>query len=148
VVIWALALLPAIAAAAHWQAINQSVGTALVYLDTDSVKTHDGIVEAWLRFDFAQPQYTEIGGKTFRSIKQLLYFNCDDAQYERVRQIMYSEGQGMGETVGTYTWKKEQRSYEPVLPHTDSAVIYEFVCHRVFKENNGGAASSAGNRGK
>ncbi|MGH8599835.1 MAG: surface-adhesin E family protein, partial [Burkholderiales bacterium] len=144
-ILWALVLLPTVAAAAQWEAINQSVGRALVYLDKDSVKASGGIVQAWLRFDFAEPQHTKIGGKTFGSIKQLLYFDCDNARYERVKQILYSEGQGMGETVGSYTWKQQQRRYEPVLPHTDSAVIYEFVCHRTLKENNGRPARPADN---
>ncbi|HET7634606.1 MAG TPA: surface-adhesin E family protein [Burkholderiales bacterium] len=147
-IIWLLALLPAVAAAAQWEAINQSVGKALVYLDKDSVKAQNGVVEAWLRFDFAEPQHTKIGGKTFRSIKQLLYFDCAEARYERVKQIMYSAGQGMGEVVGSYTWKQQQRRYEPVLPHTDSAIIYEFVCHRTLKESNGGTARPADNGGK
>lgn len=99
-----LLALPLAAEAAQWVRVSKAGGN-MFYIDKASVIKQENLRKVWSLHSFAQPQTTP-EGKSYRSLKALHLYSCDERTTTLQSQVYYPEAMGKGEPVENYKYEK------------------------------------------
>ncbi len=110
--------------AAQWTAMGLfDIGT--FYVDTDNI-THTGDYhKAWTMLDYREPKVHAPTGKSFKSTRMQMEFNCKE-QTVRTLSLSYHTGVRLSGT--TLSTEGVIGPFEPVPPDTPIYKIMRWVC--------------------
>lgn len=116
--------LPLAAQAAQWVRVSKAGGN-MFYIDKASVIKLDKLRKVWSLHSFAQVQTTP-EGKSYRSLKALHLYSCDERTVTLQSQVYYPEAMGKGEPVENY--KYEKFAPEDIVPDSPYDSALDAVC--------------------
>jgi hypothetical protein len=110
--------------AAQWTAVGLfDIGT--FYVDTDNI-THAGEHhKAWTMLDYREPKVHAPTGKSFKSTRMQMEFNCKE---QAVRTLSLSYHTGVRLSGDTLSTEGVIGPFEPVPPDTPIFKIMRLVC--------------------
>ena len=130
--------------ATNWQFVSEtdrSVMTApalIAQVDLDSVRSREGIRQAWTRYSFAPAKRSSAGQKNW--IESALAFDLYDCKTEEVASVQYTEYPeqfGHGEAGYSLTLPRDlaaKRMSTPI-PGTTGDIVLKFVCAFPIKQS-------------
>ena len=94
-------MLSSLSVAAEWELIG-STESQSASIDKSSIITNGDVRKAWFLWDYTTEQKSPDDPlKTYRSAKQLLYFNCAERTMRLASIINYAEARGGGGNVSS-----------------------------------------------
>ncbi len=112
------------AQAAQWARLRSS-GAGTFYVDKGSITKLDKNRKVWTMQSYAQPQSTP-DGKSYRSLKELHLYACEERTITLQAQVYYAEAMGKGEPVGNF--KYERFGPEDIIPDSPYDHALAVVC--------------------
>jgi hypothetical protein len=112
------------AQAAQWLRVAGSKASTF-YIDKASVIKAEKTRKAWSLHTFGKNQTTP-EGHTYRSVKSLHLYDCDERTTVLLSQVFYPEAMGKGEPVENY--KYEKFSPEDIVPDSPYDNALAAVC--------------------
>jgi hypothetical protein len=113
-----------LAHANQWTALGLfDIGT--FYVDTDNVTSSENHRKAWTMLDYRQPKVHAPTGKTFKSTRMQMEFDCKD---QTVRTLSLSYHTGVRLSGDTLSTEGVIGQFEPVPPDTPIFKIMRLVC--------------------
>ncbi|NIJ30176.1 hypothetical protein FHT00_002139 [Sphingomonas insulae] len=109
--------------ATNWMPSATSSTGAIWYVDLDSVKGVDDIlnrkaIKAWVKID-----YRKVAAEKAREARILYYFKCDEEQAKSMSRVSYRAD---GTVIDSYA--PSYASYEPVVPDTVLSGAMQIAC--------------------
>ena len=109
---------------AQWVRVGGANGN-VYYIDKASVVKNDPTRKAWSLQSYARPQKTP-EGRSYRSVKMLHLYGCEDHTSTLMAQIYYADPMGKGEPVENY--KFENFNPDDVVPDTPIDLALPAAC--------------------
>jgi hypothetical protein len=109
---------------AEWGVVstNEEAGMT-IYMDPDTYRRKEDLVEVWLLYDFKTPQ--TFRAKTFLSFKSQTEYDCTE---ERVRYLMTTYFLGnMGNHRVVYN-EADEGKWDPVQPDSVDHTLWKVAC--------------------
>ena len=106
----------------EWEKLGKNVSGDTFYIDTDTIKEHNGYVYWWVLNDYLKPnEYGDMSGKTY------VQGDCGVNRFKYLSSIVYEQpmGEGSGETITL----PEEWLYP--TPDSVSGVLLKYVCDYV-----------------
>ena len=115
------------ALAATWFPVTGPKGFE-IDVDLDSLGKRGKFVKAWERGTYSAPQTDERLRKPFRSLKQLVLYDCAEKRTAIIQRHLFSEPGGVGDTVFSYSIAEDGATFEEVVPDSVGAANLLQVC--------------------
>lgn len=112
------------AGAAQWARVSNGSGSSF-YIDKGSIIKMDKVRKVWSLHTYSTDQTTP-EGKSYRSVKALHLYSCDDRTITLLSQVFYPEAMGKGEPVENY--KYEKFSAEDIVPDSPYDNALGVIC--------------------
>jgi len=112
------------AQAANWVKLVGKKDRVQISVDTESIRTSDGMVQAWELFNFDTPDLFQ--GQAARSVKYLYSHNCAEHTVALVHGVFYAGRNGEGEVLSEND--SSEIVYLEPIPGTIGARGLKFVC--------------------
>lgn len=112
------------AAAADWRFVTNSADGDAVHVDLDSLTpANPGQIEAWVRFNYKNPERVDLHGKPFVVTSQVVR-NRYDCRRKEVHQLYVSLRDKTGAAKG-FDGKKITT---PIIPDTIDDAVLQAIC--------------------
>ncbi|MEY8689734.1 MAG: surface-adhesin E family protein [Leptothrix sp. (in: b-proteobacteria)] len=125
-------LLIAIQAFAHaewtWigKATRQNVSE---YIDISTLRTTGKTVKIWGHAEYNEPQKREFSAKTFRSVRELKEFSCDNEESRTLSIVFYEEIWGHGDIIYSDLNPNTPGNWQATLPESTGKARLSIVCN-------------------
>lgn len=124
------------AQAANWVYVSSNAVDddhySLFELDTQSILSRDGMIQAWVRFTSlpAQPVPGTYPVKTYKSYMSLDHYDCNFRESTSSQTLYYSDKQGTGENLGSERTSRDaiKKNMQTVAPGTYGETLLDRVC--------------------
>lgn len=115
--------------AANWVKLVGKKDHIQISIDTESIQTSDGLVQAWELFNFETPD--QFQGIAASSVKYLYSHNCAEHTVALVRGVFYEGKNGEGAELADNA--SSEIVYLQPIPGTIGAKGLKFVCSYASK---------------
>jgi hypothetical protein len=123
-----LLLLPLTSYAADWVLVSKNPGYDLVYMDKSTINGSPAERKAWLLWDLSEDKSFS-NGKTYRSYKAYIAFDCNNRTYVTRNITYYSQFHGNGQVVDRRSIMSSEHAFDDFTPHTVLEMAFNAVCH-------------------
>ena len=118
--------------ASDWEQVGKAndVGTSF-YIDTESINGDDSLKKAWVLEDRNTTKSVKVKGKTIKylSYKSLRVVYCDKNISSHQRGIFYSQRNGHGVDLHSYSEKFDDLQFIEAVPSTMGEALNQFICN-------------------
>jgi hypothetical protein len=97
------------------------------FVDIESYKKTGPMVRYWELRNYKEPKGNFNGTKFHLSSKLKTEINCNTEEYQYLAIINYSENDGSGEVIDSYSSAK---GFKHIVPDSTGYAIYKFVCNK------------------
>jgi hypothetical protein len=116
---------PLMAHAANWVKVKTPASNETYFYDKSSVLKADRGFKVWSMVSGAAEQQSPQGG-SYKSMKALHIFTCEDRTTTLLQQVYYAEAMGKGAIVQSL--KYEKFSPEDIIPDSGADGALKLVC--------------------
>lgn len=100
-----------------------------LYIKKNTVRRgENGLVQAWGIKDFNSNQYESYGKYYYKSILNLISYNCTERSFVLLGLVYYSDNMGYGKDLYSYSWKESEVEYKHVMPKSTGETALNAVC--------------------
>lgn len=131
VIIAAAALLPLVATAADWRAIDGVWAKGAAFSIDQSTVDHSGkFTKVWVKASFDTPQRYRVGNesRTYQSAISQYVFNCRNRQAAIMQTVTYDKPDGDGAPVESKKFPNPTANMSEVVPGSIGAGLLQAVC--------------------
>ena len=97
---------------------------ALMYIDTETIRTQDNYKAAWVKYLVRKSKIKQQG---HAELKVLTIFSCADNTFKPIQSIKYDLN---GNPIGSWTEKTSDKFFQEIIPESLSEFAYKFVCQQ------------------
>ena len=108
----------------NWILVS-GTGSANEYIDMSTIQRNGNVVTAWVLGDLAEPR--PFKGKTFRSLKTQVEFDCAANRFRQINASLYSGQMGAGTVLESGS---VSNPWEPAVPQSVGQTKLRAVCQR------------------
>lgn len=121
--------------AADWKIIT-AIEDGLIFVDASTILQAGKYRKAWILWDYKYSQKTpDQFGVTYKSVKELDYYDCADNQSATIQELLYDGMDGLGENVRSTGGAFHSGAMKDVAPDTVGQTILKFVCSSPIKRH-------------
>ncbi len=102
--------------------VSTSTWGSTFYIDTDTIKEHDGYVYYWYLEDFLKPD--PFGSMSYKSYKQA---DCKRSRYKGLSTIYYLQPMGTGQGDSS----EGMKIWGPAFDDTAGGILFNYACDYV-----------------
>ncbi len=113
---------------AGWERVG-SHDVGVVYADRATIRKKGNFIEMWRMENYFEIQVNS-EGKKYKSSKIFDRFDCNNETYGIVSFSQHSGEYGRGETVFSYTPKKNEIQDDPISPESIGESLWQVACGR------------------
>ena len=110
-----------------WQSVAKTDNVE-AFVNTSSIATVGGQLEARVKQNYAAPQPAAKKGKTYLSSRSTYRFDCAQRRIGMKELRFYAGADLQGETVGKATASDKNMQWEPAEPRTVFGELLDYVC--------------------
>ena len=110
-----------------WQSVAKTDNVE-AFVNTSSIVTVAGQLEARVKQNYAAPQPAAKKGKTYLSSRSIYRFDCAQRRIGMKELRFYDGADLQGETVGKATASDKNMQWEPAEPRTVFGELLDYVC--------------------
>jgi len=110
-----------------WQSVAKTDNVE-AFVNTSSIATVGGQLEARVKQNYAAPQPAAKKGKTYLSSRSIFRFDCAGRQIG-MKELRFYDGTDLqGEAVGKATASDKNMQWQPAEPRTVFGEVLDYVC--------------------
>ena len=110
-----------------WQSVAKTDNVE-AFVNTSSIATVGGQLEARVKQNYAAPQPAAKKGKTYLSSRSTYRFDCAQRRIGMKELRFYASADLQGEAVGKATASDKNMQWEPAEPRTVFGELLDYVC--------------------
>jgi hypothetical protein len=110
-----------------WQSVTKTDNVE-AFVNTSSIATVAGQLEARVKQNYAAPQPAAKKGKTYLSSRSIYRFDCAQRRIGMKELRFYAGADLQGESVGKATASDKNMQWEPAGPRTVFGELLDYVC--------------------
>jgi hypothetical protein len=110
-----------------WQSVAKTDNVE-AFVNTSSIATVEGQLEARVKQNYAAPQPAAKKGKSYLSSRSIFRFDCAQRRIGMKELRFYAGADLQGETVGKATASDKNMEWQPAEPRTVFGELLDYVC--------------------
>lgn len=110
-----------------WQSVAKTDNVE-AFVNTSSIATAGGQLEARVKQNYAAPQPAAKKGKTYLSSRSIFRFDCAQRRIGMKELRFYAGADLQDETVGKATASDKNMEWQPAEPRTVFGELLDYVC--------------------
>lgn len=111
----------------NWQHVTESENEE-IRVDVNSIRKVGKYKSAESIINYSVPAKAPGTKFEFISDRSIFFFDCKKKRFGRATQILYSQPDGEGQSLMTFSCKMDDIKFEKVFPETVSEILFNFVC--------------------